>query len=154
MSSFSIETLEHAMEAAIGQANLALKAGEFPYGAVVIDPAGQIIAQVQDRVVRDNDPTRHAEIGAVRAGIRAIGPDLSGHALISNVEPCAMCATAAWWANLDVIAFGISQTDLFSIRKDSMEEPGLSVQQCLAPFTRTIQIREGICKQRATQLWT
>ncbi len=154
MSSFSIETLEHAMSNAIEQAELAVQAGEFPYGAVIINQSGEIVARAQDRVVRDNDPTRHAEIGAVRAGIAAVGPDLSGHALVSNVEPCAMCTTSAWWANLDVIAYGISQEDLFKIRQDSMEEPGLSVAQCLAPFKRKVQIYQNLCIQRATELWT
>jgi tRNA(adenine34) deaminase len=96
LPNFSNETLEAAMQAALAEAGKAAAAGEFPYGAVVVASDGEIIARAQDRVVRDNDPTMHAEIEAVRAAIRILGPDLSGHALVSNVEACAMCATAAW----------------------------------------------------------
>jgi len=107
--------------AALDEAAKAAAGGDFPYGAVVVDRSGHIVARAQDRVVRDDDPTCHAEIEAVRAAAKAVGPPLSGHALVSNVEPCAMCSTAAWWAGIDDIAFGLSQQELFSIRPESMD---------------------------------
>lgn len=153
MTNFSTHLLETAMRAAFRQAELAAKAGEFPYGAVVIDKAGAIVARAQDQVTRGNDPTQHAEIAAVRAAIRAVGPDLTGHALVSNVEPCAMCATAAWWARVDCVAYGLSQADLFAIRPESMDEPGLTLAQTFAPFMRKVEIRGDILHPAAQQLW-
>ncbi len=150
---FSTECLEMAMNAAIEQAQLAAAAGEFPYGAVVVSAAGEIVARAQDRVLRDNDPTRHAEIEAVRLAVRTVGPDLTGHALVSNVEPCAMCATAAWWARVEAIAYGVSQADLFRLRPDSMDEPGLCVEEAQRPFKRRMQVRKDVGIQSAKAVW-
>lgn len=141
------------MQAALAEAGKAAAAGEFPYGAVVVASNGEIIAGAQDRVVRDNDPTMHAEIEAVRAAIRILGPDLSGHALVSNVEACAMCATAAWWAHIDLVAYGISQADLFAIRPDSMEEVGLSISETQSRFSRTMEIRPNLLSKACEELW-
>lgn len=141
------------MQAALAEASNAEAAGEFPYGAVVVASTGEIIACAQDRVVRDNDPTMHAEIEAVRAAIRVLGPDLSGHALVSNVEACAMCATAAWWAHIDLVAYGISQAKLFAIRPDSMEEVGLSLSETQSLFSRKMDIRPNLLRKAAEALW-
>ena len=141
------------MQAALAEASKAMAAGEFPYGAVVVAGNGEIIACAQDRVVRDNDPTMHAEIEAVRAAIRILGPDLSGHALVSNVEACAMCATAAWWAHIDLVAYGISQAELFAIRPDSMEEVGLSLSETQSLFSRKMKIRPNLLRKAAEALW-
>lgn len=153
MSIFSNETLEAAMQAALAEASKAEAAGEFPYGAVVVASTGEIISRAQDRVIRDNDPTMHAEIEAVRAAIRVLGQDLSGHALVSNVEACAMCATAAWWAHIDLVAYGISQNDLFQLRPDSMEEVGLSLAETQSRFSRKMEIRPNLLSKACEEIW-
>lgn len=61
-----------AMEAALAQARLAAEAGEVPIGAVVVRE-GEIVARGQNRVLRDLDPTAHAEIVALRGAAGAIG---------------------------------------------------------------------------------
>ena len=142
------------MLAALDEARSAAGTGEYPYGAVIVAQNGDIVARAQDRVVRDNDPTSHAEIEAVKAAIRIVGPDLEGHALVSNVEACAMCSTAAWWARVDLVAYGISQADLFAIRPDSMDEAGLSIAEAQAPFSRKMEIRPDILREDAEVLWT
>jgi len=145
--------LERAMQAAMAEARLAMAEGEFPYGAVIVDTEGNLIAAAQDRVLRDGDPTAHAEIGAVRIAIAARGTDLTGCALVSNVEPCAMCTTAAWWARIDTIAFGLSQAELFKLRPDSMEEPGLSVAQAQDHFKRKMVILPGYMRNETLRIW-
>ena len=60
-----------AMQAALAEARLAAEAGEVPIGAVVVRE-GAIIARGQNRVLRDVDPTAHAEIVALRAAASAI----------------------------------------------------------------------------------
>ena len=55
-----------AMQAALAEARLAAEAGEVPIGAVIVHN-GEIIARGQNRVLRDVDPTAHAEIVALRA---------------------------------------------------------------------------------------
>ena len=95
-----------AMQAALDQARLAIEAGEVPIGAVIVHE-GSIIATGQNRVLRDNDPTAHAEIVALRAAATALGNyRLNGCTLYVTLEPCAMCAGAMIHARLERLVFG------------------------------------------------
>jgi tRNA(adenine34) deaminase len=94
-----------AMEAALAEARLAAEAGEVPIGAVVVRE-GAILARGQNRVLRDVDPTAHAEIVALRAAAQALGNyRLTGCTLYVTLEPCAMCAGAMIHARLDKLVF-------------------------------------------------
>jgi len=90
------------LRAAIEEAHAAEAAGEVPIGAVIVRN-GQIIAHGQNRVLRDHDPTAHAEIVALREAGRAlenyrlVDKDKTADAgctLYVTLEPCAMCAGA------------------------------------------------------------
>lgn len=94
-----------AMQAALAEARLVADAGEVPIGAVVTYN-GVIIAHGQNRVLRDNDPTAHAEIIALRAaGVALANYRLNGCTLYVTLEPCAMCAGAMIHARLDRLVF-------------------------------------------------
>jgi tRNA(adenine34) deaminase len=94
-----------AMQAALAEARLAVEAGEVPIGAVVVHQ-GAIIATGQNRVLRDLDPTAHAEIVAMRAAAAVLGNyRLNGCTLYVTLEPCAMCAGAMIHARLDRLVF-------------------------------------------------
>jgi len=94
-----------AMEVALAEARLAAEAGEVPIGAAVVRDGG-LIARGQNRVLRDLDPTAHAEIVALRAAAQAVGNyRLSGCTLYVTLEPCAMCAGAMVHARLDRLVF-------------------------------------------------
>ena len=94
-----------AMQAALAEARSAAEAGEVPIGAVVVRD-GEIVARGQNRVLRDIDPTAHAEIVALRAAAAAEGNyRLNGCTLYVTLEPCAMCAGAMIHARLDRLVF-------------------------------------------------
>jgi tRNA(adenine34) deaminase len=94
-----------AMQAALAEARLAAAAGEVPIGAVVVHD-GHVIATGQNRVLRDLDPTAHAEIVALRAAAEALGNyRLLDCALFATLEPCAMCAGATIHARIDRLVF-------------------------------------------------
>jgi tRNA(adenine34) deaminase len=98
-------TDREAMQAALAEARLAAEAGEVPIGAVVIHQ-GVIIAAGQNRVLRNLDPTAHAEIVAMRAAAALLGNyRLPGCTLYVTLEPCAMCAGAMIHARLDRLVF-------------------------------------------------
>lgn len=79
-----------------------------PIGAVVT-LNGRIVGEGQNRNRRDNDPTAHAEIVAIRAAAAVAGDfRLTGHALWVTLEPCAMCAGAISHARLDALYYGAS----------------------------------------------
>jgi tRNA(adenine34) deaminase len=94
-----------AMESALSEARTAASAGEVPIGAIVVRE-GMVIAGGQNRMLRDCDPTAHAEIVAMRAAAEALGNyRLNGCTLYVTLEPCAMCAGAMIHARLDRLVF-------------------------------------------------
>ncbi|MFF2345487.1 nucleoside deaminase [Pseudarthrobacter sp. NPDC058119] len=79
--------------------------GGGPFGAVVVTPDGRVHTGV-NRVTRDNDPTAHAEVVAIRAAAAATADfDLSGSVLYASCEPCPMCLASALWARIGHVYF-------------------------------------------------
>lgn len=95
------------MAIALEQARRAAAAGEVPVGAVVLNPAGRVIARAHNRVESPPDPAGHAEILALRAAAQVIGsPRLVDCDLVVTLEPCAMCAQAIAHARIRRLIFG------------------------------------------------
>jgi tRNA(adenine34) deaminase len=97
---------EPAMRLALAEA--ARSGDDVPVGAVVIDPAGAVVARGHNRREADGDPTAHAEIVAIRAAA-ALRPRtwrLDGLTLVATLEPCTMCAGAVTAARLDRLVYG------------------------------------------------
>jgi tRNA(adenine34) deaminase len=93
------------MEAALAEARKGADAGEVPIGAIAVRD-GEIIGHGQNRVLRDNDPTAHAEIVALREAAAALGNyRLNGCTLYVTLEPCAMCAGAMIHARIDRLVY-------------------------------------------------
>jgi tRNA(adenine34) deaminase len=89
------------MQLALAEAHAAEAAGEVPVGAIIVNAAGEMIARGNNRVLRDSDPTAHAEVVALRAAGLAMGNyRLLGCSLYVTLEPCAMCAGAILHARL------------------------------------------------------
>lgn len=95
------------MRLAIAEAQTAEAAGEVPVGAIVVGPDGEtILGRGQNRVLRDSDPSAHAEIVAMReagkalANYRLLTPEGAGCTLYVTLEPCAMCASAILHARI------------------------------------------------------
>lgn len=97
---------ENFMQVALDEARLAAAAGEVPIGAVIVRQR-EILARGQNRVLRDVDPTAHAEIVAMRAAAYATGNyRLLDCEMYVTLEPCAMCAGAMIHARLARLVYG------------------------------------------------
>jgi tRNA(adenine34) deaminase len=95
------------LRAALEQAEEAQASGEVPIGAVILGPNGTIVTRGQNRVIRDHDPTAHAEIVALRAaGAVLENYRLEQCTLYVTLEPCAMCAGAMIHARIARLVFG------------------------------------------------
>ena len=96
------------MRAALDEAERAHEHDDVPVGAIVVRiSTGEIVARAHNARERDGDPTAHAEILALRAAARAAGSwRLDDYALAVTLEPCPMCAGAAWAARIAQIVFG------------------------------------------------
>ena len=98
---------DRAVAAALEQARIALVDGEVPIGAVVVDADGQVVGVGRNRREADHDPTAHAEMLALREAAARIGQwRLAGLTLAVTLEPCPMCAGAAWLSRVDRVVFG------------------------------------------------
>ncbi len=87
-----------------------------PFGAVIVDKEGNIIANGNNKVLKDNDPTAHAEIVAIREACKTLNKiDLSDCILYTSCEPCPMCLSAIIWANIKEVYFGCTKNDAANI---------------------------------------
>ena len=83
-----------------------------PFGAAVISETGEILAVTSNSVLRDNDPTAHAEVNAIRTACKKIcSYDLGGCVLYTTAYPCPMCLSAIIWANIKKVYFGCRPED-------------------------------------------
>jgi tRNA(adenine34) deaminase len=90
---------------ALDEARAAAAAGEVPVGAIVI-ANGAVVGRGQNRVLRDLDPTAHAEIVALREAARALANyRLPGCEIFVTLEPCAMCAGAMIHARVSRLVY-------------------------------------------------
>jgi tRNA(adenine34) deaminase len=97
---------ERWMREALRAAGQAADASDVPVGAVVVHD-GREIARAANRTVRDQDPTAHAELLALRAAAAELGTwRLEGCTLYVTLEPCAMCAGGLVLARVDRVVFG------------------------------------------------
>jgi len=99
------------MEVALAEASDGAEAGEVPVGAVVA-VGDRIVARRHNERESLIDPTAHAELLALRDAAAEVGSwHLAGATLVVTLEPCPMCAGAAWAARLDRVVWGAPNPD-------------------------------------------
>ena len=82
-----------------------------PFGAVIVKN-GVVIARGHNTVIKDADPTAHAEVNAIREAAKVLGThDLSGTVLYASSEPCPMCLSSIIWANIKEAYFANTRKD-------------------------------------------
>jgi tRNA(adenine34) deaminase len=95
------------MGEAIEIARSAVRTGDVPVGALVLNRDGVVIGKGSNEREADNDPTAHAEIVAIRnAASRLQNSRLDGCTLVVTLEPCAMCAGAIAQSRISHLIFG------------------------------------------------
>ena len=98
---------DQAMALAIEEANRSVTHQDVPVGAVVIGPAGEVIAQRHNERELTGDPTAHAEVLVLRDAAEALGTwRLDDCTLVVTLEPCAMCAGAAVNSRIGTVVYG------------------------------------------------
>ena len=96
-----------AVRRALDEARAAAAAGEVPIGAVVVAADGAVIGTGRNEREATHDPTAHAEVVAIREAAAHLGTwRLDGATLAVTLEPCPMCAGAAWLSRVDRVVFG------------------------------------------------
>jgi tRNA(Arg) A34 adenosine deaminase TadA len=84
-----------------------------PFGALIVDTrTGERLMRATNAVLRENDPSAHAETRTVRLACKKLKrPSLAGFTMYSTCEPCPMCMANALWARLDRVVFGATIED-------------------------------------------
>lgn len=125
------------MQFALAEARLALDSADVPIGAIaVLD--GQIIGRGRNCRERDQDPTGHAEMLAIREAAQVIGHwRLEGVTLYCTLEPCAMCAGAMVLARLPTLVYATT---------DPKAGAGGSVMNLLQhpQLNHQVEVRSGV----------
>ena len=94
------------MDQVLAAAAAAAAAGEVPVAAAITDADGVLVALAENRMIRDGNALRHAEILAIEAAMAATGrARLDGYDLWVSLEPCTMCAGAIAQARLRRVYF-------------------------------------------------
>jgi guanine deaminase len=90
-----------------------------PFGAVIVRD-GQVLAASGNSVLRDSDPSAHAEVNAIRAACKKAGsPNIKGAVMYTSCECCPMCYATAYWARIDKIYYAAAWTDYADLFDDS-----------------------------------
>lgn len=113
------------MEEAIEEARQGIQNGHGgPFGSVIVKN-GKIVGRGHNRVLKNNDPTCHGEVAAIRDACDKLKTyDLSECELYTTGEPCHMCLCACMWANISKIYYGctIKDNDSIGFRDDKFDQ--------------------------------
>jgi tRNA(Arg) A34 adenosine deaminase TadA len=84
-----------------------------PFGSSIVHTSsGELLVRSRNAVMREFDPSAHAEVRAIRLATKKLQKvSLKGYTLYTTCEPCAMCMSTALWARLDRVVYGATIQD-------------------------------------------
>lgn len=136
---------------AIQEALKGKQAGNRPYGSIVVNRDGKILAKAHATVHMGHDPTAHAETSALKkAAKRQKNHKLEGCLLYSTAEPCIMCMGACIWARIAHVYFGVTLDDLLAL---GHEQVMISDKAIALKAPWSIQVTSGILRNECLKLY-
>ncbi len=137
-----------AMRLAIAASRQALAAGDNPFGATLVSPAGAVLFTARNNQNSTRDCTGHAELVLVREASAALGPEaLRGASVFASGEPCAMCSGAMFWAGIARVVYAASQQDI----AQALGGPQLAAAcaELLAQAQPPVAVQHGLLRAEA-----
>lgn len=144
---------EWYMRLAIAEARRGRALGEHPFGAVLVDPGGAVLASAYDTVELDDDRTSHAETMLVKKACGMRGRDLSGCVLYTTTEPCPMCFTTAWLAGVARIVFGTTMNEVRQHTGGAVEELFVPASLMNVQASRKVELVGGLLREECLALF-
>lgn len=119
-----------------------------PFGCVIVRD-GQVLAAAGNSVIKDNDPTAHAEVNAIRAACKKVGNfHLDGATMFTSCECCPMCYSTTYWARIGKIYYAASWSDY----NDLFDDSAISADVKKPNSQRSIPMTQ-IMQQEAQVVW-
>ena len=141
---FDLDVQEKLMRVAMEEAEKAIARGDDPFGGLIVDEDGNIIAKAGNQENTEQNPSSHAEIVAIREACRVLGKkDLSGYVSICNAESCPMCASALILAGVRVFYYGASM--------EAFCNPYIRMQEVADKAQTEVVITSGILYEECTE---
>lgn len=124
--------------------------GDFPFGAVITHN-GEVLARGRNLGIKNQDPTAHAEMVAIRRFLAAHGPEkIKGTTIYASGEPCPMCMGAIIWCGLGRIVYAASIERLAAkVGQIMVNDRELAAR---TPFM-TIGITSGVLAEESIKLF-
>ncbi len=136
---------------ALGRKGALIEKSGGPFGCVIVDKNGEVIAEGYNQVIKNNDPTWHAEMHAIRDACQKVrSPHLTGCVLYTSAECCPMCLAAAYWARISHIFYASHMTDAYHYGK--FQDLEIVTELVKEPQTREIPSYE-FKRQEAVEVW-
>jgi tRNA(adenine34) deaminase len=133
------------MEMCIREATIASEAGEVPVGALVVSPAGEILARAHNLTIHRNSPLGHAELVAIEHAAASVrNYRLMDCTLFVSKEPCLMCAGAIQEARIKRVVFGC-----FDSKRGAF---GSACDANTLPSNHRIEVRGGVLREKSEGL--
>ena len=102
--------------------------GMHPFGALLADASGAVLAEQENGYMPDRDMTGHAErLLATWASTHYRPEQLAACTMYMSAEPCAMCAGAIYWAGIGRVVYGLSERRMKHITGNHPENPTLDL---------------------------
>jgi guanine deaminase len=123
-----------------------------PFGAVIVRK-GKIISRSGNRVVKDHDPTAHAEVRAIRLAAAASGThDLSDCVVYSSCEPCPMCLGAIYWSGMKRIVYA---SDRYRAAAAGFDDEMIYSELAIDNESKSIAMDRGLTEEgdRVFRIW-
>lgn len=142
-------TTEDFMHEAIKEGFYAKKAGEWPFGAIIVKD-GNIIARGECNEQRTSSVLGHAELQAINAACTSLGTNnLTGCTIYCTNEPCLMCSSAIIQAKIGTVVYSLKRDDLSHI----LRKRKLSILDLIGDAGYDIHITSGILKEETLKLF-
>ena len=127
---------EYYLRRAIEVSRKSRKAGNTPFGALLVDADGEIVMEQPNVEITEHICTGHAETTlAARASHKFTKDYLWNCTLYSTAEPCAMCSGAIYWANIGRVVYGMTEKRLLELTGSNEQNPTFSLP-CREVFAR------------------
>jgi tRNA(Arg) A34 adenosine deaminase TadA len=136
-------------------ARRAMAHGNHPFGAILVNAAGEVLIETENGYMPDRDMTAHAERLLATEASKRFAPDyLTSCTLYSSAEPCAMCSGAIYWTGIGRVVFGLTERRLKAMTGNHAENPTLDLpcRTVFAAGQRPVEVTGPLLEDEAAAL--